>query len=403
MKSIKTAALATVAVLAFMAPASAHMSDGVIRIGVLTDMSSVFAAAGGAGSVEAAKMAAEEFGNKIGDTPIEVIFADHQNKPDVGVGIARKWFDVDKVDAIVDLPNSAVALATIEVARPLGKVTLISGGGSSDITGRACSPTSVQWTYDTYATAKGSAKAMIDRGGNSWFFITADYAFGHALERDTSAQVTKLGGKVLGAVHSPLGTPDFSSFLLQAQAAKPKVLGLAMGGNDTGNAIKQAYEFGLPQSGIQMIGIQSVLTDTHALGLAVAKGLLETTAFYWDRTPESRAWSKRYFERTKAMPTMMQAGVYSSTRHYLQAIKDSGHDDGKVVVDKMKATPVHDMFTDNGKIRADGRMVHDMYLLQVKTPAESKGPWDYYKVLGTLPGDSVFRPLSDSECPLIKK
>jgi branched-chain amino acid transport system substrate-binding protein len=403
MRSSKAVLLAATAALALAAPASAHMSDNVIRIGVLTDMSSVFAAAGGAGSVEAAKMAAEEFGNKIGNTPIEVIFADHQNKPDVGVGIARQWLDVGGVDAIVDLPNSAVALATIEVARPLGKVTLISGGGSSDITGKACSPTSIQWTYDTYATASGSAKAMMDRGGNSWFFITADYAFGHALERDVSAQVKKIGGTVVGAVHSPLGTPDFSSFLLQAQAAKPKVLGLAMGGNDTGNAVKQAYEFGLPQSGIQMIGIQSVITDTHALGLALAKGLLETSGFYWDRTPESRAWSKRYYERTKAMPTMMQAGVYSATRHYLQAIKDTGHDDGAIVVKKMKETSVHDMFTENGKIREDGRMVHDMYLLQVKTPEESKEPWDYYKVVATLPGDSVFRPLSEGDCPLVKK
>jgi branched-chain amino acid transport system substrate-binding protein len=403
MLNIRTIALAGVAAVALAVPAFARMSDDVIRIGVLNDMSSVYAASGGMGSVEAAKLAAEEFGNKIGDTPVEVIFADHQNKPDVGAGIAREWFDQNKVDAIVDLPNSGVALAVIEIARQRNKVVLVSGGGSSDITGKACSATSAHWTYDTYATAVGSAKAMLERGGESWFFVTADYAFGHALERDVSAQVTKLGGKVLGGVKAPLNTADYSSFLLQAQAAKPKVLALATGGNDTGNAIKQAYEFGLPQSGIRMIGLQSVITDVHAVGLPLTKGLLETTAFYWDRTPESRAWSKRYFERTKAMPTMMQAGVYSATRHYLQAIKDSGHDDGPTVMQKMKATPVKDMFADNGKLREDGRMVHDMYLLQVKTPEESKEPWDYYKVLGTLPGDAVFRPLADSECPLIKK
>ncbi|HEX9466653.1 MAG TPA: ABC transporter substrate-binding protein [Alphaproteobacteria bacterium] len=402
MSKLKTAVL-TAAALIFAAPAFGHMSDDVIRIGVLNDMSSVYAASGGMGSVEAAKLAAEEFGNKIGDTPIEVIYADHQNKPDVGAGIAREWFDQNKVDAIVDLPNSGVALAVIEVARQRNRVAIVSGGGSSDITGKACSPTSAHWTYDTYATAAGSAKAMLDRGGNTWFFITADYAFGHALERDVSAQVTKLGGKVLGGVKAPLNTADYGSFLLQAQAAKPKVLALATGGNDTGNAIKQAYEFGLPQSGIQMIGLQSVITDVHAVGLPLTKGLLETTAFYWDRTPESRAWSKRYFARTKAMPTMMQAGVYSATRHYLQAIKDAGHDDGLTAMQKMKATPVRDMFADNGTLREDGRMVHDMYLLQVKAPDESKEPWDYYKVVATLPGDGVFRPLSDSECPLIKK
>lgn len=403
MFKIRTAALVTAAGLALATPASARMSDDVIRIGVLNDMSSVYAASGGIGSVEAAKLAAEEFGNKIGDTPIEVIYADHQNKPDVGAGIAREWFDQNKVDAIVDLPNSGVALAVIEVARQRNKVAIVSGGGSSDITGKACSPTSAHWTYDTYATAAGSAKAMLDRSGNTWFFITADYAFGHALERDVAAQVTKLGGKVLGGVKAPLNTADYGSFLLQAQAAKPKVLALATGGNDTGNAIKQAYEFGLPQSGIQMIGLQSVITDVHAVGLPLTKGLLETTAFYWDRTPDSRAWSKRYFARTKAMPTMMQAGVYSATRHYLQAIKDAGHDDGPAVMQKMKATPVRDMFADRGTLREDGRMVHDMYLLQVKAPEESKEPWDYYKVVATLPGDSVFRPLSESECPLIKK
>jgi branched-chain amino acid transport system substrate-binding protein len=384
-------------------PAVAQISDNVIRIGVLTDMNSVFAAAGGAGSVEAARLAVEEFGGAIGGKPIELIFADHQNKPDVGAGIARKWLDVDKVDAIADLPNSAVALAVVEIARPLNRVTLISGGGSSDLTGKACSATSAQWTYDTYATSSGSARAMLDRGGHSWFFITADYAFGHALERDVAAKVKQLGGTVLGSVKAPLGSPDFSSFLLQAQSAKPKVLGLAVGGNDSGTAVKQAHEFGLPQSGIQIIGLQAVITDIHAVGLNTAKGLLETTAFYWNRTPESRAWSKRYFERTKAMPTMMQAGNYSAVRHYLQAIKDSGTDDGLKVMAKMRATPVRDMFADNGTLREDGRMVHDMYLLQAKMPEQSTEPWDYYNVLATLPGDQVFRPLAEGECPLVKK
>ncbi len=402
MRGTKAGLAAAASVLMAM-PAAAQISDNVVRIGVLTDMNSVFAAAGGAGSVEAARIAVEEFGSSVAGKPIELIFADHQNKPDVGAAIARKWVDIDKVDAIVDLPNSAVALAVVEILRPLNRVALISGGGSSDLTGKACSATTAQWTYDTYATSSGSARAMMDRGGNTWFFITADYAFGHALERDVANKVRQLGGTVLGSVKAPLGSPDFSSFLLQAQAAKPKVLGLAVGGNDSGTALKQSYEFGLPQSGIQIIGLQSVLTDIHAVGLSTAKGMLETTAFYWNRTAESRAWSKRYFERTKAMPTMMQAGNYSAVRHYLQAIKDTGTDDGLKVMAKMRATPVRDMFADNGKLREDGRMVHDMYLLQVKTPEESKEPWDYYKVLATLPGDQVFRPMSEGECPLIKK
>jgi branched-chain amino acid transport system substrate-binding protein len=394
------AAFAVIALSA--ATASAQISDEVIRIGVLNDMSGIYSASSGMGSVEAARMAAEEFGGEINGKKIDIVFADHQNKPDVGAGIARQWFDEKGVDAIVDLPVSPVAFAVVELARTRNKIVLISGGGSSDLTGKACAPTSIHWTYDSYATAAGIAKAVVERGGNKWFFITADYAFGQALERDVTARVKLAGGEVVGGVRSPLNTADFSSFLLQAQAAKPNVLGLAIGGNDTSNALKQAHEFGLDKTA-RLVGLQAILPDIHALGLELSQGLLLVDGFYWNRTPEARAWSMRYFQRTKAMPAMMQAGVYSATRHYLQAIKDSGTDDGLKVAAKMKATPVNDMFAQNGKIREDGRMVHDMYLVQVKTPAESKEPWDYFNILATLPGDQVFRPLSESECPLVKK
>jgi branched-chain amino acid transport system substrate-binding protein len=397
------AAASCVAALLAAASANAQISDDVVKIGVLTDMSSLYSDATGEGSVIAAQMAAADFGGKVKGKPIEVIFADHQNKPDVGSNIARAWYDTEKVDTIVDVPTSSIALAVQKITQEKDKVFLMSGPGSSDLTGPACSPNGIHWTYDTYALSHVAGKAMVERGENSWFFITADYAFGHALERDASAVVTASGGKVLGAVRAPLNTADFSSFLLQAQASKAKVIGLANAGGDTQNAIKQAAEFGLQQSGQKLLALLFQITDTHSIGLAAAQGMILTEGFYWDLNDETRAFSKRYLAKAGHMPTMIQAGVYSAVTNYLKAIDATGTDVAKTVVAKMKATPINDFFARNGRIREDGRMVHDMYLVQVKTPAESKGEWDVYKILATIPGDQAYRPLAEGGCPLVKK
>jgi branched-chain amino acid transport system substrate-binding protein len=397
------AAASCVAALLAAASANAQISDDVVKIGVLTDMSSLYSDATGEGSVIAAQMAAADFGGKVKGKPIEVIFADHQNKPDVGSNIARAWYDTDKVDTIVDVPTSSIALAVQKITQEKDKVFLMSGPGSSDLTGPACSPNGIHWTYDTYALSHVAGKAMVERGENSWFFITADYAFGHALERDASAVVTASGGKVLGAVRAPLNTADFSSFLLQAQASKAKVIGLANAGGDTQNAIKQAAEFGLQQSGQKLLALLFQITDTHSIGLAAAQGMILTEGFYWDLNDETRAFSKRYLAKAGHMPTMIQAGVYSAVTNYLKAIDATGSDAAKTVIAKMKATPINDFFARNGRIREDGRMVHDMYLVQVKTPAESKGEWDVYKILATIPGDQAYRPLAEGGCPLVKK
>jgi branched-chain amino acid transport system substrate-binding protein len=397
------AAASCVAALLAAASANAQISDDVVKIGVLTDMSSLYSDATGEGSVIAAQMAAADFGGKVKGKPIEVIFADHQNKPDVGSNIARAWYDTEKVDTIVDVPTSSIALAVQKITQEKDKVFLMSGPGSSDLTGPACSPNGIHWTYDTYALSHVAGKAMVERGENSWFFITADYAFGHALERDASAVVTASGGKVLGAVRAPLNTADFSSFLLQAQASKAKVIGLANAGGDTQNAIKQAAEFGLQQSGQKLLALLFQITDTHSIGLAAAQGMILTEGFYWDLNDETRAFSKRYLAKAGHMPTMIQAGVYSAVTNYLKAIDATGTDVAKTVVAKMKATPINDFFATNGRIREDGRMVHDMYLVQVKTPAESKGEWDVYKILATIPGDQAYRPLAEGGCPLVKK
>jgi len=397
------AAASCVAALLAAASANAQISDDVVKIGVLTDMSSLYSDATGEGSVIAAEMAAADFGGKVKGKPIEVIFADHQNKPDVGSNIARAWYDTDKVDTIVDVPTSSIALAVQKITQEKDKVFLMSGPGSSDLTGPACSPNGIHWTYDTYALSHVAGKAMVERGENSWFFITADYAFGHALERDASAVVTASGGKVLGAVRAPLNTADFSSFLLQAQASKAKVIGLANAGGDTQNAIKQAAEFGLQQSGQKLLALLFQITDTHSIGLAAAQGMILTEGFYWDLNDETRAFSKRYLAKAGHMPTMIQAGVYSAVTNYLKAIDATGSDAAKTVIAKMKATPINDFFAKNGRIREDGRMVHDMYLVQVKTPAESKGEWDVYKILATIPGDQAYRPLAEGGCPLVKK
>jgi branched-chain amino acid transport system substrate-binding protein len=390
------------AILALAVPASAEISGDVVKIGVLNDMSSLYADLSGAGSAEAARMAIADFGGTVNGKKIELISADHQNKPDVGSAIANQWFDNDGVDAIVDVPTSSVALAVQQITRNKGKVFLISGAASSDLTGKACSPTSVHWTYDTVALANGTGTAVVKAGGDTWFFLTADYAFGHALERDTAKIVEANGGKVLGKVRAPLNTADFSSFLLQAQASKAKIIGLANAGGDTINSIKQAGEFGIVEGGQKLAGLLVFITDVHSLGLQAAHGLQLTEAFYWDQNDQTRAWSKRFFEKMKRQPSMIQAGVYGAVTHYLNAIRASGSDDGLTVVKEMKATPVNDFMTKNGKIREDGRLVRDMYLFEVKAPSESKGAWDYYKQIAVIPGEEAFKLPGPNECPLVK-
>jgi branched-chain amino acid transport system substrate-binding protein len=381
--------------------AHAEMSGNAVKIGVMNDQSGLYADLAGQGSVEAARMAVEDFGGSVNGAAIEVLSADHQNKPDIGSNVVREWIDVDEVDVIVDVPTSSVALAVTEIVKEKDKVFLVSGAASTELTGAACSPNTIHWTYDTYALAVGTGRAMVQEGGDSWFFITADYAFGHQLEEDTSTVVVEEGGEVLGAVRHPLSSGDFSSYLLQAQGSGAKVIGLANAGTDTTNSIKQANEFGITQAGQQLAALLLFLSDVDALGLDVAQNLVLTTGFYWDMNDETRAWSERFNERAGQMPTMVQAGVYSAVTHYLNAIQEVGSDDAKAVVEQMKATPVNDFFAKNGTVREDGRMVHDMYLARVKTPDESSGQWDYYEILRTIPGDQAFLPLEESTCPLV--
>ncbi len=384
------------------APAMADFTGGKVRIGVLNDQSSLYADITGQGSVVAARMAVEDFGGKVKGAPVEITFADHQNKPDVGSNIARQWYDTDGVDVIVDVPTSSVALAINEVTREKNKVFLVSGAATSDLTGPKCSPNTVHWTYDTWALANGTGSAIVQTGGDTWFFLTADYAFGHALERDTEAVVLKSGGKVLGKVRHPLNTADFSSYLLQAQGSKAKIIGLANAGGDTINSIKQAAEFGIVAGGQNLAGLLVFISDVHGLGLQAAQGLILTESFYWDLNDSTRAWSKRFAERMNGrMPTMVQAGVYAAVTHYLKALDALGSDgDGKAVVAKMKEIPTDDPLFGKGEIRKDGRKLHPMYLFEVKKPAESKGPWDYYKLKSTIPADKAFRPLAEGGCPL---
>jgi branched-chain amino acid transport system substrate-binding protein len=399
------ARIALLFALALPFAARADFTGKVIKIGVLNDQSGLYADIAGQGSVTAAKMAAEDFGGKIGNTPIEVVFADHQNKPDIGSGIARQWYDADGVDVIVDVPTSSVALAVSGITKDKNKVFIGSGPGTSDLTGKSCSPNTVHWTYDTYALAQTTGKAEVQTGGKTWFFLTADYAFGAALERDTTAVVKAAGGEVLGSVKHPLNTTDFSSFLLQAQTSKAQVIGLANAGGDTINAIKAASEFGIVKGGQKLAGLLVFLSDIHSLGLQTAQGLLLSESFYWDRDAKTRAWSKKFAERNGGkMPTMVQAGVYASVLHYLKAVKALKSDaDGKAVVEEMKKLPTDDPLFGKGTIRPDGRKIHPMYLYEVKTPKESKGPWDYYKLIKEIPGDEAFRPIDKGECPLVKK
>jgi branched-chain amino acid transport system substrate-binding protein len=403
MKSFATALATSLALAALGGTAHAQgISDDVVKIGVLTDMSSLYADATGKGSLAAVQMAVEDYGGKVKGKPVQVVSADHQNKPDVGVSIARNWYDNEKVDAIFDVPTSSVALPISALTREKNKININSGGGSSDITGTACSPNTVHWTYDTYALSNVAGKAMVQRGEDTWFFVTADYAFGMALERDAANVVKEFGGKVLGDVRHPLNSSDFSSFILQAQASKAKVVALANAGGDTTNALKQAAEFGVMKNGQKLIALLLEITDVHSLGLKAAQGLIVTDAFYWDRDDATRAFSKRFNEKVGHMPTMIQAGLYSATMHYLKAIEAIGSDEAPKVMAQMRATPINDFFTHDGKIRIDGRMVHDMYLFEVKKPEESKGEWDLYKLIATVPGDQAFRPLDKGGCPLVK-
>jgi branched-chain amino acid transport system substrate-binding protein len=371
-----------------------------VKLGVLTDQSGVFADLAGRGSVTAAEMAVEDFGGQVLGRKIQVIAADHQNKPDIGLAIAKQWYDTEGVDVILDVPQSAIALGVQQIARERNKLVLYSSAGTSDLTGAACSPVGIQWTWDTDGQSRSIAKAIIQEGGDTWFFLTADFAFGKAMERDASHFVEQNGGKVLGAVHHPLNTSDFSSFLVTAQTSKAKIVALANGGTDTANSIKQAAEFGLARGGQKLAALAIYITDVNALGLEKAQGLLLAESWYWDQDAASRAWSQRFFAVRKAMPTSIQAGVYSSVLHYLKAVKATGSLDGPKVASQMRAMPVDDFFAKGGGIRANGRMVHDTLLMDVKRPADSKYPWDYYRILRRIPGEQVFRSAAESGCPL---
>jgi branched-chain amino acid transport system substrate-binding protein len=394
---------AAVAVALSCATAQAQYSDGVIKIGVMNDMSGTYADLSGPGSVLAARMAVEDFGAAKKGMKVEIVGADHQNKPDIGSNVVRTWIDVDKVDVIVDVPTSSVALAVNQIVKDKNKVFLVSGAASSDLTGKACTPNTIHWTYDTWALANGTGNAIVKTGGDSWFFLTADYAFGHALERDTAAVVEKNGGKVVGKVRHPFPGTDFSSFLLQAQTSKAKIIGLANAGSDTINSIKQASEFGIVQGGQNLAALLAFITDVHALGLKTAQGLIMTEAWYWDLNDANREFAKKFAAQNKGVyPSMVHAGVYSAVTHYLKALEALKSDaDGAAVVKKMKEMPTEDKLFGKGQVRADGRKIHPMYLFEVKKPQESKGAWDYYKVRATIPADQAFRPLKDGGCPLV--
>jgi branched-chain amino acid transport system substrate-binding protein len=404
---MKRSSIAAFAIVSLMAGAGsgsawAQAAPDTVKIGILNDMTSLYADNGGQGSVVAAQMAVDDFGGTVLGKKIEIINADHQNKPDIGASIARKWFDEDGVSMIADVPTSSVGLAVQEVARATNKVVINSGSATSDLTGKACAPTGLHYVYNTVALANGTGAAVVKAGGDSWFFITADYAFGHALERDTTAVIKANGGKVLGSVNVPLNNADFSSYLLQAQASKAKIIGLANAGGDTQNSIKQAAEFGLTAGGQKLAGLLVFSMDVHSLGLQTAQGLQLTESFYWDQDDQTRAWSKKYFDKFGKEPTMIHAGVYSSIIHYLEAVKATGTLDGPTVVKEIKSKPINDFLIRNGHWNEDGMLVHDMYLYEVKKPSESKGEWDLYKLIATIPGDQAYKRPNGNECPLVK-
>ena len=399
---MKLFALATAALFAATAISSAaEISDGKVKIGILNDQSGVYADFGGKWSYEAAKMAAEDFGGTVLDAPIEIITADHQNKPDVAANIARQWYDTEQVDAIMELTSSSVGLAVQALSKDKKKITINTGAATSELTGKQCSPYGFHWAYDTHALAVGTGGSLVEQGGDTWYFLTADYAFGYSLEDQTSKFVTSKGGKVLGSVRHPLSTTDYSSFLLQAQASGAKVVGLANAGLDTSNAIKQAAEFGIVAGGQRLAALLFTIAEVHGLGLDAAQGLTLTEGFYWDRDDESREFSKRFFDRTGRMPNMIQAGTYSAVLQYLKAIKEAGTDETEAVAKKLHELPVNDVFARNGKVGPNGRMIYDMYLMEVKKPDESKAPWDYYKVLATIPGDQAYMKPEESGCTLV--
>jgi branched-chain amino acid transport system substrate-binding protein len=380
--------------------ARAQISDDVVRIGVLNDQSGLYADLGGPGSVVAARMAVEDAGGTVLGKPVEIVFADHQNKADIGVAVARQWFEIGKVDMAIGFDNSAVALAVEQLAAEKNRIAIAGAVGSTAFTGKSCTPTEASWIYDSYALTTSLAKSIVAEGRDTWFFITVDYAFGHSLEADATSAVVAAGGKVLGSVRHPLNTADFSSYLLQAQASGAKVVAFANGGGDMVNAAKQANEFGRTKNQT-MVSLLVFISDVHSMELKAAQGLKFVTAFYWDRNEETRAWSKRFFERHGRMPTMPQASTYSAIRHYLRAIAAAGTDEAKAVMAKMREIPANDFYAKNGHVREDGRLVHDMYFAQVKKPSESTKPWDYYNILGVIPGDQAFRPLAEGGCPLV--
>jgi branched-chain amino acid transport system substrate-binding protein len=395
-------ALAAAAIVG-VASAHAQVSDDVVKIGVLNDQSGLYADLGGPGSVAAARMAIEDAGGAVLGKPVDLVVADHQNKADIGAAIARQWFDAEKVDMVIGFDNSAVALAVEQLAAERNRIAVAGAVGSTAFTGKACTPTEASWIYDSYALTTSLARSVVAEGRDTWFFLTVDYAFGHSLEADATSAVLAAGGKVLGSVRHPLNTSDFSSYLLQAQASGAKVVALANGGGDMVNAIKQANEFGITRGGQSVVALLVFISDIHSIGLQNAQGLKFATAFYWDRDEESRAWSKRFFARHRAMPTQAQASVYSAIRHYLTAVAAAGTDEAKAVMAKMREIPVDDFYVKNGRLREDGRLVHDMYFAQVKKPSESKEPWDDYNILGVIPGATAFRSLEDGGCPLAKK
>ncbi|MFC4234284.1 ABC transporter substrate-binding protein [Thalassospira xianhensis] len=399
---MKKIAIASVAIMAAAAalPAHAEISDDVVKIGILNDQSGVYADFGGTWSFEAAKMAVEDFGGTVLDKKIEVITADHQNKPDVAANIARQWYDQDQVDTIMELTTSSVALAVQGISKEKKKIDIVTGAATTALTGEQCSPYGFHWAYDTHALAVGTGGALVNNGGDSWFFLTADYAFGYSLEEQTGNFVKENGGSVVGSVRHPLATTDYSSFLLQAQASGAKVIGLANAGLDTANAIKQASEFGIVQSGQRLAALLFTLAEVHGLGAEAAQGLSLTEGFYWDRNDETREFGQRFFDRTGRMPNMIQAGTYSAVLQYLKAVKESGTDETEAVAKALHEMPVNDVFAKNGKVGANGRMIYDMYLMEVKKPDEMAGDWDYYNVLATVPGDKAFINPAESGCTL---
>jgi branched-chain amino acid transport system substrate-binding protein len=400
MKHLLSTALVAAAAVTVL-PATAQVSDDVVKIGVIVDQTGVYSANGGPGAIRAVEMAVKDFGGKVNGKPIELVTADYQNKVDIALSKAREWIDRDQVDMIIESTDSAAAIAMQKLGADKKRVMIFAGSATTALTNKECTPYGIHYVYDTYALANGTARAVMQQGGDTWFFITADYAFGSSLEKDATAVIKEMGGKVLGTVKHPLSASDFSSFMLQAQASKAKVVGLANAGRDTQNSVRAAAEFGLTKK--QKLATLLVFdTDVKGMGLDIAQGLLFTTGYYWDRNDETRAWSKRFYDIHKAMPTMIQAGAYSATMHYLKAIQAAGTDNAEAVIKKMKDTPINDFFAKNGKIRADGRMVHDMYLAEAKKPSESKGDWDIIKILQTIPGEQAYQPLSASSCPLIK-